>query len=279
MESFDQRARQTPGLPDGLPRCLPPIAEQTWSPGPPIVSVISATHPPSPATPHSPHGLFQVPRRQTIADETRSLLLSRVPLFHVRGVSTPVDRRRSLPTTPTCNRRRNSHLMREHLQAWGHIYVSNATSADCFVAAVALRRPSEASSGDEETKQEKDSAPTKFSRRTIRARIRPRAPERKPFILQRTFDLDELRATIPEPSPTPSVTSRRPSADLSPFAQAHPGRRRSSGGVASSGAGSLAVPEAPKSLVLDAKALPIREYSQTRGCPSKYIPRKHVCWG
>lgn len=142
------------------------------------------------------------------------------------------ERRRSLPNTPLTARRRNSHAVREQLLVWGHVYYGNAMSADCFVVAVALRRNSEAAPppppSGKENSAESDSIPTTLekqpakaptdSRVTIRARVRPRDIERKPFILQRSFDLDEMRGTIPEPPPSTP-------------ASAHPGHRRDSTSV------------------------------------------------
>lgn len=121
------------------------------------------------------------------------------------------ERRRSLPNSPLSARRRHSHSVREQLLVWGHVYYGNAVSADCFVVAVALRRPSETPSiGKENDKPEKtDEKPEKTSNRvTIRARVRPRDIERKPFILQRSFDLDEIRSTIPDPPATPASARR-----------------------------------------------------------------------
>jgi hypothetical protein len=117
--------------------------------------------------------------------------------------------------------------VREQLLVWGHVYYGNAVSADCFVVAVALRRPSETlSTGKENDKTEKsDEKLEKASNRvTIRARVRPRDIERKPFILQRSFDLDEIRSTIPDPPMTPA-SSRRESVSvelLSPSAAVTP---------------------------------------------------------
>lgn len=244
--------------PDGIPRILPPIAERSSSARAHSASLISPGRPRSLAAPQSPRRLSQAARRQTIADETRFLLLSRASPSQIRDVGFPQDRRRSLPATPTLYRRRNSHLMREHLKAWGHVYFDHAASADCFVVAAALRSPSVSSGGCEGDMQEKGAPSPNPSRRTFRALVRPRAMERNPFVLQRTFDLDELRATVPDPSPA-AMAGRRPSADLSPVAQTRTGRRRSSGAV-SSGIGSPAGPEATRNLIVGANALPIREY-------------------
>lgn len=252
VESLDPRRHwQRSSPPASASRILPPIVERALSSRPHGASLLDPDHPRSPMTSPALRRILPSPRRQTIIDETRSLLLSRVSPSHLRDATGPSDRRMSLPATPALYRRRNSYLMREHLQSWGHAYFGNASSADCFVVAVSLRRSSNSGSpgGDENMKAEPDAtSPTKSTHRTIRARIRPKAPERKPFLLQRTFDVDELRATVPDPVPA-SMSSRRMSADLSSMPHALPERRRSSVAIIS--------PRSPMS----AKPIPIREYS------------------
>jgi hypothetical protein len=181
--------------------------------------------------------------------ETRSILLSGVT-ERVITESVEDERRQSL-SSPSPGARRNSQQLRVESQAWGHVYFGNGASADCFVTAVALRRPSDASSGDEAT------TPTpEGDKVTIRARVRPRALERKPFLLQRTFDMNELRATIPEPSPThmpgTPTTPRRLSVDLLGRTSSSHSRRRSSIAVKPEPS-----PELDKSFLRGANAMPL----------------------
>ncbi|OIW23952.1 hypothetical protein CONLIGDRAFT_674108 [Coniochaeta ligniaria NRRL 30616] len=233
-DSYDLRRRRESITPDGHRRNLGAIAEH------------SPTSPrafwPAPGASFSqtrrssgyqiPRHLSQVPRRQSIVEETRSLLLTGIPSEHMRSIGRAMahsERRRSLPNSPLTARRRHSTAVREQLLVWGHVYYGNAASADCFVVAVALRRPSDTPSvGKENDKSEPpaDEKPGKASssRVTIRARVRPRDIERKPFILQRSFDLDEIRSTIPDPPATPA-SARRESASvelLSPSAAVTP---------------------------------------------------------
>ncbi|KAK3693500.1 hypothetical protein B0T22DRAFT_41547 [Podospora appendiculata] len=205
VESLDQRRGSlhagSPTSPAGTFRSLSPIAEQ----GAGRRASLANLSPPSTSrrSPHSPSRVMQHPKRQTLADETRSILLSGLPDIQQRplgasSTTTAAERRRSLPSSfPTA--RRGSHQRRQELQAWGHVYFGNGSEADCFVSPLALRRPSEGSSGDEggAAKDRGYDGPT----RIIRARVRPRALDQKPFILQRTFNMDELRAAIPEPEP------------------------------------------------------------------------------
>ncbi|KAB5578616.1 hypothetical protein GE09DRAFT_1214776 [Coniochaeta sp. 2T2.1] len=227
-ESHDPRQQRRESItPDGHRRDLGPIAEhsptsqRTFWPAP--TASFSQTRRSSGY--QIPRHLSQVPRRQSIVEETRSLLLTGIPSDHVRSIGRAMahsERRRSLPNTPLTARRRHSHNVREQLLVWGHVYYGNALSADCFVTAVALRRPSEAppavtnkenekSIKSEDAKPaDKPAAPQKDNRVTIRARVRPRDIERKPFILQRSFDLDEIRSTIPDPPATPASARHPP---------------------------------------------------------------------
>ncbi|KAK0734810.1 hypothetical protein B0T26DRAFT_82054 [Lasiosphaeria miniovina] len=222
LESLDQRGRSgQAGQPSQLEsqnlqsvaqnRSLFPIAEQNLR----RASLASPPPRPSASSPRSPGRLMHRPR-QTLAAETRSILLSGIP-----DPQTLAERRQSLPPSFPVGRRGSRHV-RQELQAWGHVYFGNGSEASCFVAAVALRRPSEASSGDDGPTRSRE-----HRRVTIRARVRPRALDRKPFLLQRTFDMDELRATVPEPSPT-AASPRQLSADLGSRDAQLRARRRSS---------------------------------------------------
>jgi hypothetical protein len=81
----------------------------------------------------------------------------------------------------------------DHLRDWGYAYLGNGATADAFVNAVSLRRPSL-----ELVKEEEVEVKPVFSDLvTIRARVIPKGKERKPFLIQRQFDIDELRKSIP----------------------------------------------------------------------------------
>ncbi|RDL42353.1 uncharacterized protein BP5553_02332 [Venustampulla echinocandica] len=100
----------------------------------------------------------------------------------------------------------------DRLRDWGSVYLGNVATADVFVNAVSLRLPSMTSVSEEEA--EAKSASSNLV--TIRARVLPKAKERKPFIIQRQFDIDELRKSIPsiprskseEPTPRLRRSSR-----------------------------------------------------------------------
>ncbi|KAI1282729.1 hypothetical protein F5Y07DRAFT_196090 [Xylaria sp. FL0933] len=94
----------------------------------------------------------------------------------------------------------------------------NIRTADVFVIARSIRRNT--SSADENSRPfwEGGSPKTKVPQRlTLRAIIRPKAPGRKTFLIQRNLDVDELRATASMKPPgtaqqivSPSRTSRKP---------------------------------------------------------------------
>ena len=229
VERLDQRGRPRPlEVQDNRNtlHSLSPIAEANWDRRrSSFASVPSPRAPaPTPVSPQPPLHL-QPPRPQTLAAETRSVLLSGLP--PIRPLSATAERRPSLPPS-LASPRRNSLQTREGLQAWGHVFFGNPTDASCFVTAMALRRSSESSSTDETMDDLTSPAksPVGHNRVIIRARVRPRELTRKPFLLKREFDMDGLRATVPEP--LPNSAARRLSGDHSKLNGLNKSRRRSS---------------------------------------------------
>lgn len=207
---------------------------------------------PTPRTASTP----AVPRLVT-REGARSLLLSGLPDAEGARLSRSLDRRESAPFVAT-ESPSTIHpeivQLREHLRSLGPVYLGSVSAADVLVQAVALRRnslPTSPSDGSPSIKTEPasediemtddikpivDTNPVddiklpepsspKFSNEIhVRARVRPRQPDRRPFVLQRKFNLDELRATIPEPGSSPSSPQRRSSiADLGSPYSASPG--------------------------------------------------------
>jgi hypothetical protein len=76
----------------------------------------------------------------------------------------------------------------DHLRDWGFAYLGTSETADAFVNALSLRRPSL------EVNEEFPVRSTTLI--TIRARVLPKSKERKPFLIQRQFNIDELRSSI-----------------------------------------------------------------------------------
>jgi len=99
----------------------------------------------------------------------------------------------------------------DHLREWGYAYLGNITTADVFINAVSLRRPSLALMKEE--KVDKNSSSNLV---TIRARVLPKEKERKPFLIQKELDVEELRRCIPltqSAKERPPVVLRRSSRD------------------------------------------------------------------
>ncbi|KAK1752558.1 hypothetical protein QBC47DRAFT_363311 [Echria macrotheca] len=233
LESLDSRGRPRPlEIQDTRTtvRSLSPIAEANWDRRRSSFASVASPRAPAP-TPVSPRPplYLQHPRPQSLAAETRSMLVNGLPSIHVGSANSSGRRQSMPPALPTP--RRNSQHTRDELQAWGHVFFGNASDASCFVSPLALRRSSESSSTDDATDDAASPAPRPQvgNRVTIRARVRPRELGRKPFLLKREFDMDELRATIPEPSPN-LKEPRRFSADVvKPNGHGHgKNRRRSS---------------------------------------------------
>jgi hypothetical protein len=152
------------------------------------------------------------PRRQTIAAETRSMLLYGNLPHDIVSADKYSGRRQSFPNVYGSNTHQNSYAIQDKLRAWGHVFLGNAANADVFVQAVALypnsamKLSGEASPGLAESQRhtvDVDRASISSSYVTIRARVRPRALGRRPFLLQRNFNINELRRSVPDPAPHP----------------------------------------------------------------------------
>ncbi|KAI0976551.1 hypothetical protein F4678DRAFT_116775 [Xylaria arbuscula] len=122
----------------------------------------------------------------------------------------------------------------------------NIRTADAFVVARSIRRNN--NPAGEDSRPYWEGEPTKSempSRLTLRAIIRPKAPGRQTFLIQRNLDIDELRATAStksretshqivspsrasrKPLPVPakwSSNSRRPSTGASPSPAERPSK-------------------------------------------------------
>ncbi|KAL2757083.1 hypothetical protein ACRALDRAFT_2026998 [Sodiomyces alcalophilus JCM 7366] len=233
VDRLDQMVRHARKAPDVSPpgstsvsRPLSPVAVPPAS-SLPGTGRLQAQPPPTPASPAD-----SFPRRQTLVAETRCMLLAGVAAVD------DLDRRQSVPTfrPPGQSRRARQTMHLEQLRAWGHVYLGDATTADVFVTAVAARRPSESSSSSssssssassptsepastDETKLKRSLSVQPGTTTTIRARVRPRDLDRKPFLIQREFDLEELRATVPDPLPRSSPAPKNPSCRRSSVAE------------------------------------------------------------
>ncbi|RWA11976.1 hypothetical protein EKO27_g3127 [Xylaria grammica] len=94
----------------------------------------------------------------------------------------------------------------------------NIRTANAFVIARSIRRNSKATAETSPQFWEGEPPKPKLPRRlTLRAIVRPKAPGRQTFLIQRNLDIDELRATAsasalekPHQSTSPSRASRKP---------------------------------------------------------------------
>jgi hypothetical protein len=80
----------------------------------------------------------------------------------------------------------------ERLREWGPVFLCNQATADAFINAVSLCRPKLI------LVKEKEANSSRLV--TIRARIFPKSKERKPLLIQKDFDVSELRASIAQNS-------------------------------------------------------------------------------
>ncbi|KAM4058553.1 hypothetical protein HRG_006485 [Hirsutella rhossiliensis] len=102
---------------------------------------------------------------------------------------------------------------REILWRQGHKQFGNAGHDACFVVPEEIRQPRVAGLGEGPNGAQSPIADE--SRLPVRAVIRSR--DRRPISLKREFDLRELRATIPEPIPSPRSPNFDRSSLLAPF--------------------------------------------------------------
>lgn len=281
VESLDGRGRRgSLGDLRREERSLSPIAEQAMATRvgrmamdtplhskTPVVPFTAPPNTPSDPAPHDFHG----DANRSMADETRSMLLSGMTASQANDLGTVANRRLSAPADMLLQKNRRQSLVLLHpdiLHAWGHAYFNDPARADVLVAPSALRRHSVENGGQADG--------IEGSRLAIRARIRPRAKDRKPFILARCFDIDQLRTTIPTMPDTPATpsASRRqsivpsvpedlstsirtpttPTTPLTPLTPGlNPGRRRSSV------AASLALRAGGHQAKSTAKEMPVRK--------------------
>lgn len=217
VDGLDGRGRQgsTGGerQPGGL---LSPIAEQSMAARVGHLTMDSPMYakslmPPFTA-PNTPSNQQQAPRgahnNQSMVAETRSMLLSGMSASQANDLGTVANRRLSAPAHVLQKLRRQSLalLQPNMLQACGHVYFNEPAKADVFVAPSALRRPSAGGQADG----------IEGNHVAIRARVRPRDKDRKPFLIARRFDLGELRTTLPTTPTTPNTLRRQSGVPISP---------------------------------------------------------------
>lgn len=217
VESLGGRGRQY-SVGDGraVVRPLSPIVEQTMAARvgnmaveSPLYTTTSTILPfTAPSTPDISRSSSKARPGRSIVDETRSMLLSGMTVSQASDLGTVANRRLSAAAEALQKNRRQSLtvLPPEKLQAWGHVYLNDPTKADVLVAPSALRRHSGSGQVDG----------VEGNRLAIRARIRPRSKDRRAFVIARSFDLEQLRTTLPTTPTTPLSSRRQSGAPPSP---------------------------------------------------------------
>ncbi|KAK7397595.1 hypothetical protein QQX98_013040, partial [Neonectria punicea] len=180
-------------------------------------------------------------RKLTIAEESRNTLLRDLEADRTGPPPQAYERRGSAPPGAILARNMQLQRQRAHLRRQGFVGSYGGREPDLLVMPVELRRLSTIA-----TPSTDGGMPSPYpmnGRLTTRVVIHSR--NRKPVVLTRTFDLDELRATIPSPRQTPGAQSSRRSSmatlrlptptnrPASPalLAASREGRRHSSAGV------------------------------------------------
>ncbi|KAI0601586.1 hypothetical protein F4775DRAFT_540575 [Biscogniauxia sp. FL1348] len=180
----------------------------------------------------------------------------------------------SSDSLPSRRQRRDSaiHFSLYHeLRNTGHMHFNNAKTADAFIIPRSLRResnpftetsPFRMPQGGDELPRLK--MPNQI---TVRIVIRPRAHERKLFKFQHSFDMDELRASIPDPPPLPSggnISGEEQDLVSNPVIHSTPMPRRRTSTVRSNSISSTSPRDLRsghttdyKSLLADPKTMPI----------------------
>ncbi|KAI2619013.1 hypothetical protein GGS26DRAFT_573826 [Hypomontagnella submonticulosa] len=257
VNSFDQKPR--PAVP------LTPIDEYSPSPLVARLEKISILPPmsmayglPSPASPNfSAQGDIRERSGSIVTlPDALSESQSRSPGYYTANGN----------LTPVSPRRTSALEYQEQLRAWGHVYYGNTKTADAFIIARSLRRRNDNTEmeGARPKSLQVPGAASK-SRLTIRAIVRPRAIDKAAFLIQRSFNIEELRATIPNPpshkrASCGSDEQRRRSLPMAPSligAAAQSRSRRTSsvrsGSLLRASGSNLDV----ESLIRDANAVPI----------------------
>lgn len=210
VESLDSRG--------GLTRSLSPIAEQSMSTRVNQLTMESPLRSRTPVLPlTAPNTPLlaspSAPKRQSMAQETRSMLLSGMSPSQASNVGAVANRKLSAPSVAIQRQRRPTIELPspETLHTCGHVYLGDLTKADVLVVPTALRRPSGTEQPDSASERNGHSGHI-----AIRARVRPKGRERKPFLIERSIDVNVLRAMVASPA-TPVRSPRRLSvAPLSP---------------------------------------------------------------
>ncbi|KIL84516.1 hypothetical protein FAVG1_12307 [Fusarium avenaceum] len=197
---------------------LRPITEM------PLPSPSSSTLPPRPSHLSAPLCAPPVFRRPTLAEESRNMLL-RESDAEQRRDSAPLEheRRQSAPGGAAHARALQLARHRDHLRRRWMTGSYRSREPEILVLPVELRRFSLMSSSDAEPP-----SPYPVDGR-LTTRVAVHSPGKKTLVLTRTFDLDELRATLPAISSAERIEEVRRASVVTLYPPPHNSRPSSPG--------------------------------------------------
>jgi hypothetical protein len=157
----------------------------------------------------------------SIAEESRQILVSGIIHSELAKLGSVVSKRPLQPDLlPHTVGKIPSEYTHNRLREWGPVYLGNIATADVFVKAMHLRKsldtrsPLDAGRSSEKTVGDNPSIdPNKEV--IIQARVIPKARERKPFLIQRRFSLQAMRASSQRSSARGSITRNRQEQETS----------------------------------------------------------------
>ncbi|KAI0535790.1 hypothetical protein GGR58DRAFT_424130 [Xylaria digitata] len=162
--------------------------------------VNSLSHKISPSSVSSPMSLASI--------EGQSLLVSKLEKtsMQLADTETPDSPQSPLPQG-------NSREAMQHRRFRPKEDYGNIRTADAFVVARSIRRNSNPATETSRPFWENGSPEAKLPRRlTLRAIVRPKAPGRQTFLIQRNFNIDEIQAAASTSAPEKSHQSTSPSS-------------------------------------------------------------------
>ncbi|KAM0345512.1 hypothetical protein ACHAPU_006439 [Fusarium lateritium] len=195
----EPRKRDLPKLEPSLRNVsLRPVTELSLqSPSP-------STLPPRPSPLSAPLCAPPVFRRPTLAEETRDMLLRESDVEQRRDLAPlEYERRQSAPGGTSHNRAIQLARHRDYLRRRWVVGSHRPREPEILVSPVELRRFSFLSPGNAEP-----TSPYPVDGR-LTTRVVVHSPGKKALVLTRSFDLDELRATLPAISPVERMEQAR----------------------------------------------------------------------
>ena len=187
------------------------------------------------------------------------------------------DRASSAPSDDAAVRYHNFQRFREHLWKRGLQAMGNAPRPDVLVLPVPLSQPSRAAAAAGSL------SPSSVGK-SLPVRVVVRSRGRPPFGLKRTFDVDALRATVPEPLPSPKTPVFLRMRSMAPVT-ANPARDASSPSSRDAGSKETSDPDAApnspaaiypsrsrRELVQKQRVLPMRKCQIQMASTSSHSP-------